>query len=76
MPTEVQQFQQFLQERPAGIASLDRAVSEFREYQEELDRFRDSLRVAEEQSARGESGPIDIEAKIKKLRERLPQDAE
>jgi hypothetical protein len=50
---------------------VDRLLAEFAEYRQELDRVRALLRVAEESSARGESGPLDLEDIIRRGRERL-----
>jgi hypothetical protein len=50
---------------------VDRLLAEFAEYRRELEELRASLREAEEASARGESGPIDVADIIRRGRERL-----
>ncbi len=51
--------------------SVDQLLAEFAEYRDQLQRLRASLREAEAQSARGESGPLDIEDVIRRGRARL-----
>ena len=77
LPYEVGQFQDFLSNRAESetpLASLDEAVSEFREYQRQLADLKDKLKVAEEQSARGEVGPFDAEATKKWLQEEIAKE--
>lgn len=72
--TEVQQFQHFLADRSVAPTSLDQAVSEFREYQRQLDKLFAMLKVAEEEDARGEGMPFDLEAAKRRLEKHI-QDA-
>jgi hypothetical protein len=51
--------------------SLDRLLAEFAEYRRELDQLRASLREAEASSARGESGPLDLDALFARADKRL-----
>jgi hypothetical protein len=77
LPSEVGLFQEFLVKLFAGgkpPGSLDEAVNEFREYQRELADLKEKLRIAEEQSARGQTGPFDAEATKRWLHERLAQE--
>lgn len=70
--TEISLFHQFIGERYINAdVPLDDAVHEFREYQRELADLKAKLRVAEEQSARGETGPIDFEDVKRRLDERI-----
>ena len=48
-----------------------RLLNELAEYYRELERARSLIRVAEESSARGESGPLDVEDVIRRGRERM-----
>ncbi|MCH7987604.1 MAG: hypothetical protein IID46_00480 [Planctomycetes bacterium] len=41
--------------------TVEDSLAGFREYQKDLDRLREEIRPALEQSARGESEPLDIE---------------
>jgi hypothetical protein len=54
--------------RKEPIAQL---LAEFAEYRRELEELRATLREAEAQSARGESGPLDLEALIERGNKRL-----
>jgi hypothetical protein len=54
--------------RKESIAHL---LAEFAEYRRELEEFRATLREAEAQSARGETGPLDVEDIIRRGRARL-----
>ncbi len=49
------------------------ALEYYRRYQRELSDLRETLRVAEEQSRLGQSGPFDAEATKRVVRERLAQ---
>jgi hypothetical protein len=51
--------------------SLDRLLAEFAEYRRELEQLRASLREAEASSARGESGPLDLDALFARADKRL-----
>jgi hypothetical protein len=72
--SEVGLFQEFLVSRSASGAapdSLEDAVQEFRQYQQELAHLKQQLQVGLEQCQRGESKPFDAESTKKRLRERL-----
>ncbi len=49
------------------------ALDSYRAYQRELSDLKETLRVAEEQSQQGQSGPFDAEATKRAVRERLAQ---
>lgn len=51
--------------------SLEESLVRFRAYQRELKRLKEKLRNAEEQSARGEGRPLDIEQFKQELQERV-----
>jgi len=75
--SEVDLFQEFLincSENASLPGSLDDAVLEFREYQRQLADLQHKLRIAEQQSVRGEVGPFDAEATKQRLRDRLAQE--
>jgi hypothetical protein len=70
-------FFKFLEERmELGLRdrSPEESVEEFRIYQRQLAELRAKIREAEASSARGESGPLDMEALIARLRERLAKE--
>jgi hypothetical protein len=50
---------------------VDRLLAELAEYFRELERVRALIREAEESSARGESGQLDVEDVIRRGRERM-----
>ena len=50
---------------------VDRLLAELAEYHRELERARALIREGEESSARGESGPLDVEDVIRRGRERM-----
>ncbi len=52
-------------------ASIEAILAEFAEYRRELEEVRTKVREAIESSARGESGPLDLEDVIRRGRERL-----
>jgi hypothetical protein len=56
--------------RKEPIAQL---LAEFAEYCRELEELRATLREAEAQSARGESGPLDLEALFKRVDKKLEE---
>ncbi len=75
LTTEISAFNQFVEQRLKGCdLTLEESIQRFREYQRELEELRRKLQVAEEQSTRGESRPLDIEATISKVRERLARE--
>jgi len=72
-PSELGLFQEFLVSRTQGAnlpGTLDEAVLEFREYQQQFTDLQKKLRVAEQQNARGEVAPFDAEATKQRLRDR------
>jgi hypothetical protein len=72
--TEAELLHQYLGRRLANGGRkepVDRLLAEFAEYRRELDRVRALLQDAVESSARGESGPLDLEEVIRRGRERL-----
>ena len=77
LPSEVGQFQQFLSNRSEAespLASLDQAVQEFREYQQQLADLKEKLRLAEEQSDRGEVDSFDAEELKSWLRDEVARE--
>ncbi len=74
LPSEVGQFQEFLDGRVDPLGSLDEAVLEFREYQRQLADLKEKLRVGVEQCGRGEVGPFDAEETKRRLREQLAKE--
>jgi hypothetical protein len=52
-------------------ASIEAILAEFAEYRRELEEVRAKIREAVDSSARGESGPLDLEDVIRRGRERL-----
>jgi len=50
---------------------VDRLLAELTEYYRELQEVRALIREAEESSARGESGPLDLDDVIRRGRERM-----
>jgi hypothetical protein len=72
--TEAELLHQYLERRlktGARAEPVDRLLADFAEYRRELERLRASLREAEASSARGESGPLDVEDVIRRGRERM-----
>ena len=73
---EFQDFQRFLDDKPdigCSTMSLEQALLEFRAYQRDLQKFRDDTRQSLEESARGESSPLDLNDVIERGRQRLAQ---
>jgi len=71
---EILTFYNYLRQRVEdGDASVtpEQSVREFRLYQEELRRFIDQTQEAVEQSERGESKPLDVDALMQRVRARL-----
>ena len=71
---EYDQFRQFLDRCPdsgASFGSLTEAVEEFQRYQRELADAKARLRTAEEQAQRGEVGPFDAQATMRRVNKRL-----
>lgn len=51
--------------------TVEQLLAEFAEYRRELEKVRALVREAEESSARGESGPLDLDDIIRRGRERM-----
>ena len=58
-------------ENTSGSLSPEESVQEFRLYQEELNRFVAETRPAIEQSERGESQPLDVDALMQRVQDKL-----
>jgi hypothetical protein len=74
---DMQSFYEFLGRRlqdGAGGLTPEESVREFRAYQTELARFKQETQLALEQSARGESKPLDLDALMRRVRARLAND--
>jgi hypothetical protein len=72
--TDAELLYQYLGRRLGNGGSqepLDRLLAEFGEYRRELEQLRASLRQAEAASARGESGPLDLDALFARADKRL-----
>lgn len=72
--TELEAFQRFLQEQIAsGSAALspEQSVTAFRAYQQELQRLRNALQPAIEESNQGLSRPLNIDAIKAQVTKRL-----
>jgi hypothetical protein len=72
--TDAELLYRYLGERIGGgerDAPVDRLLAEFAEYRRELEEVRTKLREAEEASARGESGPLDLDALFARVDKRL-----
>ncbi|MBC8350903.1 MAG: hypothetical protein H8E66_02890 [Planctomycetes bacterium] len=71
---EILAFYDFLGRRIQQIGdslSPEQSVQEFRLYQEELNRFIEETQLAIEQSKRGESLPLDVDALMQRVKDRL-----
>ena len=74
--TDIEIFYEFLGRQLAdGRKKLtpEESVQLFRAWQRDVERLRAELQPALEQSARGESEPLDAEALKKKIRDRLAE---
>lgn len=72
--TELEDFHRFIGRHLKNAGSeltVDRSVSEFRAYQEELERCREAVQPALEASVRGESEPLDMQEIINRVTDRL-----
>ena len=72
----IQSFFQYLGRRLDGGAcdlTPEQSVREFRLYQEELERFVRETEPAVEQSRRGETRSLDVDAVMHRVQERLAQ---
>jgi len=71
---EIHSFYDFLGrriEKVGGSLSPEESVQEFRLYQEELNRFVEETNAAIEQSQRGESRSLDVDALMQRVKDRL-----
>ena len=66
-------FSTFINEHLGGLngKTLEEVLAEFRIYQRQLEDLRGKLRIAEEQSARGESRELDLDALFERVDKRL-----
>ncbi len=73
LSSDLDEFKAFVSERLilTDELTLEESLEQFRKYQRELVSAREKLRQAEDQSARGESGPLDAEALKSEVRGRL-----
>jgi len=74
--SELELFHQFVGQRlAAGRAdeSVDAALDDFRQQHPQLADLRAKIRVAQEQSQRGESGPFDADETKRAVRDRLAE---
>jgi hypothetical protein len=72
--TDAELLYQYLGKRLASGGRqepLDQLLAEFAEYRRELEKIRGMLREALESSARGESGPLDLDALFARADQRL-----
>ena len=72
--TELDAFHEFVSDKlnnGSAQISLEQAVHEFRAYQRQLEQFRKDTKAALEESARGESSPLDIEDVVERGKKRL-----
>ncbi len=77
--SQIQAFYEFLGRRLDGAESgltPEQSVHEFRLYQEELQRFLRETEPAVTQSQRGETRPLDIDAVMNRVQQRLNQRSE
>jgi hypothetical protein len=74
--TDAELLDRYLGERIGGgrEAPVDRLLADFTEYRREVEEVRAKLREAEAASARGESGPLDLDDVIRRGRERLARE--
>lgn len=71
---ELRLFHDFLGRRiQNGGASItpEESVREFRIYQDELARFRQTIAASRAQAARGEAKPLDVDALMERVNKRL-----
>jgi hypothetical protein len=72
--TELEEFHRFIGrhlQNGGTKLSVNESVTEFRAYQEELERCREAIRPALEASLRGESEPLNMQEIIDRVTERL-----
>lgn len=73
-PNDIKAFYQFLGERISGETTgltPEQSVEDFRVYQNDVERLRKQLEPSIEQANRGESKPLDVEATIERVTQRL-----
>jgi hypothetical protein len=71
---ELEAFHRFIGDKlgsGGSPISLEHALQEFRAYQRDLRRFREDTQQSLEESARGESSPLDIDDVVERGRLRL-----
>lgn len=70
-PTEIELLQRYIARRMenGGANSVDELVSDFRQYQRQLNDARAKVKEAEESHARGESGPLDLDSILDRARQ-------
>ena len=75
VPNELEAFRDFIDHELArgSDASVDELIEKYRQRRSELERLRQELKPALEQSQRGESQPLDAEALKKRVRDRLAE---
>lgn len=72
--TERDAFNAFVDKRLSrslGLTTLEVALAEFRAYQRDLHRLRQKLQPSIEQADRGEGRPLDLDAVIDRVRQRV-----
>ena len=76
LQNDFQDFQRFIGDKldvGNSPTSLEEALREFRAYQRDLQRFKEDTRQSLEESARGESSPLEIDDVLKRGKQRLAQ---
>lgn len=76
LPNDFQDFQRFIGDKLDGDdspISLEQALEDFRAYQRDLQEFKNDTRKSLEESARGESSPLDIDDVLERGKQRLAQ---
>ncbi len=56
-----------------GDATLEEAIAAFRAYQSDLERLKKKLEPSLEQANRGEARPLDLDAVLQRVRQRMDQ---
>ncbi len=75
VPNELEAFRDFIDQELArgSDASVDELIEKYRQRRSDLERLRQELKPAFEQSQRGESQPLDADALKKRVRDRLAE---
>ena len=76
VPSDVELLHGYLGQclaRNRADLSLDAALAGFEDYYRQLHDLRGKVRQAEQSLARGEGGPLDVEAVIARIRKRLAE---